>query len=108
MLFPLPGDLSPRGDNWALVDLGTGDMLGTLVAREAGAGDMFLRWIFPLHTGAAFGLPGRIMIALAGVGLIALISSGFYVWLTKWRMRRRARPRTRTAGAVTRLKKTAA
>ena len=89
ILFRLPGDLSPQGDNWALVDLGTGDMITTLVARDASAGDIFLQWIFPLHTGTAFGLPGRIVIALAGVGLIGLISSGFYVWLVKWRMRRR-------------------
>ena len=95
ILFYLPGDLSPLGDNWAFVDLGTGDMLGTVVAREASAGDRFLRWIFPLHTGAAFGFAGRIVIALAGVVLIGLIVSGFYVWLTKWRMRRRARVRTR-------------
>jgi len=99
ILFRLPGDLSPLGDNWAFMDLRTGDMIETVVAREASAGDRFLRWIFPLHTGAAFGLPGRIVIALAGLGLIALIGSGFYVWLTKWRMRRRARLRTRRAPA---------
>jgi uncharacterized iron-regulated membrane protein len=81
------------------MDLRTGDMIETVVAREASAGDKFLRWIFPLHTGAAFGLLGRIVIALAGLGLIALIGSGFYVWLTKWRMRRRARLRTRRAPA---------
>jgi len=44
---------------------------------------------FPLHTGTAFGMPGRIVIAAAGVGLVAMILTGFYVWLIKWRMRRR-------------------
>jgi uncharacterized iron-regulated membrane protein len=69
----------------------------SLALRGSRAGDRFLRWIFPLHTGTAFGLPGRIVIALAGVGLMALIVTGFYVWWTKWRMRRRAALRTRLA-----------
>ena len=57
--------------------------------RTSRAGDRFLAWIFPLHTGTAFGMPGRIVIAAVGVGLVAMILTGFYVWLIKWRMRRR-------------------
>lgn len=90
ILFRLPGDLSPTGDNWAFVDLSSGDVVATQIGATQGPGDKFLRWIFPLHTGTAFGLPGRIVIALTGVGLAAMLATGFYVWGMKWRMRRRA------------------
>jgi uncharacterized iron-regulated membrane protein len=99
ILFHAPGDLSPLGDNWAFVDLGTGMVIGLKLAATSSAGDRFLTWIFPLHTGTAFGLPGRILIALAGVGLVVSIVTGFYVWGTKWRMRRRARFRARAAAS---------
>ena len=91
ILFHLPGDLSPNGENWAFVDAGSGQVIGLKVTATSRAGDRFLTWIFPLHTGTAFGTPGRIVIALAGVVLVGLMISGFYVWNTKWRMRRRAR-----------------
>ena len=87
ILFRLPGDVSPHGDNWAYVDLVSGHVIAEQLGRTQGAGDSFLRWIFPLHTGTAFGLPGRIVIALAGVGLALMLVSGFYVWGVKWRMR---------------------
>jgi uncharacterized iron-regulated membrane protein len=90
ILFHRPGDLSPHGDNWAFVDLASGDVIGLKMARTSRAGDRFLTWIFPLHTGTAFGWPGRVVIALAGVALSALIVTGFYVWARKWQMRRLA------------------
>lgn len=102
ILFRLPGDLSPTGDNWAFVDLITGDVVATQLGSTQGAGDTFLRWIFPLHTGTAFGLPGRIVIAMAGVGLAAMLVTGFYVWGTKWRMRRRAEVTKRMTGLAIR------
>ena len=93
ILFHLPGDLSPSGDSWAFVDLGSGEITGLRLVATSSAGDRFLTWIFPLHTGTAFGMPGRIVIAVAGVVLIGLMISGFYVWGVKWQMRR-----TRSAG----------
>ena len=91
ILFHLPGDLSPSGENWAFVDLGSGELTGLKLTSTSSSGDRFLTWIFPLHTGTAFGMPGRIVIALAGVVLVGLLVTGFYVWGVKWRMRRRAR-----------------
>jgi uncharacterized iron-regulated membrane protein len=91
ILFHLPGDLSPSGENWAFVDIVSGQVAGLKVTATSSAGDRLLTWIFPLHTGTAFGMPGRIVIALAGVVLVGMTLTGFYVWLFKWRMRRRAR-----------------
>ena len=100
ILFKLPGDLSDNGDNWAFVDLVSGGIIGEKIDRTSGAGDRFLTWIFPLHTGVAFGMPGRIVIAIAGVGLIGMMLTGLYVWGTKWRMRRSATMRTTIGTAV--------
>jgi uncharacterized iron-regulated membrane protein len=91
ILFYLPDDLSPTGDNWAFVDLASGELTALRLAATSSAGDQFLTWILPLHTGTAFGMLGRVAIALAGVVLVGLLVTGFYVWGVKWRMRRRAR-----------------
>jgi uncharacterized iron-regulated membrane protein len=74
---------------WAFVDMVTGRITGTKLTVTQSAGDAFLTWIFPLHTGTAFGLPGRIVIALAGVALVVMMAAGVYMWWVKWRMRRR-------------------
>jgi uncharacterized iron-regulated membrane protein len=89
ILFHLPGDLSPQGENWAFVDLASGEVIGLKLTATSSAGDKFLTWIFPLHTGTAFGMPGRIVIAAAGLVLVGLMVTGLYVWAVKWRMRRR-------------------
>ena len=59
ILFRLPDDLSTHGDNWVFVDLASGGIIGEKIDRTSRAGDRLLTWIFPLHTGVAFGLPGR-------------------------------------------------
>jgi uncharacterized iron-regulated membrane protein len=104
ILFHLPGDLSPLGENWAYVDLMSGEVTGLKLTSTSSAGDKFLTWIFPLHTGTAFGMPGRIVIAAGGIVLVGLMASGLYVWAVKWRMRRRARQitssRARTFGSA--------
>ena len=89
IVFHLPGDLSPQGENRAFVDLASGEVIGLKLTATSSAGDKFLTWIFPLHTGTAFGTPGRIVIAAAGLVLVGLMVTGLYVWAVKWRMRRR-------------------
>ena len=41
----------------------------------------FLSWLFPLHTGEAFGLPGRIFISLFGFAPLAFMVTGLVIWL---------------------------
>jgi len=50
-----------------------------------------MTWLYPLHTGGAFGWTGRLLIALSGVVMVVLNVTGLYVWWVKWRMRRRSR-----------------
>lgn len=56
--------------------------------HTASAGDLVLGWLFPLHTGQAFGLPGRILMVVLGLVPTCLYITGFVLW---WN-RRRARP----------------
>lgn len=57
----------------------------------ASAGDLVLGWLFPLHTGQAFGLPGRILMVVLGLIPAGLYVTGILVW---WGSRRRLQPPT--------------
>ncbi len=52
------------------------------------AGDTFLDWQWPLHSGQAFGWPGRIAVCVAGLVPSLLFVTG---WL-RWRRKRHVRP----------------
>jgi uncharacterized iron-regulated membrane protein len=53
--------------------------------HEASAGDHALGWLFPLHTGQAFGLPGRILMVAVGLAPMGLYMTGVILW---WNRRR--------------------
>ncbi len=44
-------------------------------------GEIFMTWIWPMHTGEAFGATGRLLWFLAGMGLFVLYVSGLLRWL---------------------------
>ena len=103
VLVHRPGDLAPYGDHYVYIDLGSGDLAASRLADAATAGDRFLAWQFPLHTGQAFGEVGRAIIAISGLAIVALSVTGLYVWWKKWRERRAAHARAQTraiAGAA--------
>ena len=85
----LPGDVNLSGNSRAYVDFSSGEVKAVRLATAATAGQRFLFWQFPLHSGEAFGLPGRIVIGLAAVTLVVMCGTGFYVWLRGWTVRRR-------------------
>lgn len=93
VLVHRPGDLAPYGDHYVYIDLGTGELVTTRLGDTASAGERFLAWQFPLHTGQAFGEVGRAIIAISGIAIVALSVTGFYVWWKKWRERRVAHGR---------------
>jgi len=45
------------------------------------AGEVFTTWIWPMHTGEAFGDTGRLLWFVAGMGLFVLYVSGLLHWL---------------------------
>jgi len=78
----LPGEVrrpsTARSTVW--VDSRDGRPLKVYDAARAAAGDTYLDWQTPLHTGSAFGLPGRIAVALGGLAAVLGCISGFLVW----------------------------
>ena len=87
--FHLPGDVNPQGDNFALIDLKSGAITAIRRPARGSAGDRFMAWLFPLHTGAAFGWTGRLLIVLGGIVIVVLNVTGLYTWSVRWLKRRR-------------------
>jgi uncharacterized iron-regulated membrane protein len=72
----------------AAVDQYSGEILQIQNPRDYSAGEKFLEWQFPLHTGEAFGDPGRAFIAAMGFVPSLLYVTGLLRWLQKRRARR--------------------
>jgi len=82
-----PRDLDGMGRLWTYVRMTDGMIVGQRHDNGESAGDLFFAWQYPLHSGKAFGLAGRIAIFLAGLATAALIATGVIFW---WRRRRRS------------------
>lgn len=67
-------------DPWRAAVVGMRD-----AASRRTAGEAFVDWLWPLHSGKAFGWPGRILILLVGLSCPLLAVTG----LLRWRRRRR-------------------
>lgn len=66
----------------------TGEVLRADYPGDGSAGDAFLAWQFPLHSGEIAGLPGRILICLSGILVAVLSVTGVAIWWKKRRARR--------------------
>ena len=67
-----------------------GDIVRMLGPHDATVADRFLGWLFPLHTGRALGLPGRILISVLGLLPTVLYVTGLFLWLGRRRRRQPA------------------
>jgi len=85
------------GSRCALVDRYSGDILKVIDPASGTAGDVFLQWQWPLHSGQAFGWTGRILVFLAGLACPLLYATGVIRWLQKRRASRRQPPSTSLA-----------
>ncbi|ULA64134.1 MAG: conserved membrane protein of unknown function [Nitrospira sp.] len=54
------------------------------------AGETFLDWQWPLHSGQAFGMPGRLLVFVSGLACPVIYATGFLMWWRKRRGRKRA------------------
>lgn len=81
----LAGDInSGDGTSRVFVDMQDGAVVMQRSYREGGTrGDRFLAWMFPLHSGQAFGWAGRLLVCLAGLVVPVLAISGLYLYLRK-------------------------
>jgi hypothetical protein len=87
------GDVHRLGDTIAWVSPTTGEILVDRSRITRNAGETFMHWLFPLHSGTAFGAVGMVAMCATGVVPTLLVASGLWVWLRKRRGERIARNR---------------
>ena len=80
-----PGDQYRLGDTIAWVHPVTAEVLVERSDRTRNAGETLMHWLFPLHSGTAFGTPGMIAMCLTGLTPLLLVGTGLWVWLKKRR-----------------------
>lgn len=78
-------DRDDQGRLWHYVTMADGRITGTRHDNGTTAGDEFFAWQYPLHSGKAFGLAGRLLILAGGIVTLWLCLGGFRLW---WRRRR--------------------
>jgi uncharacterized iron-regulated membrane protein len=88
-------DIHRLGDTVVVFDAGSGEMLVERSRRTRTAGESLLHWLFPLHSGTAFGTVGKVLAVAAGLALAALFGTGLFVWFTKRNAERSAAMRRR-------------
>lgn len=72
------------------LDAETGRVLHRQTYAGGTAADKFMDWQFPLHSGQAFGLTGRLLVAFSGLLVVVLSITGIVIW---WKKRRAANAR---------------
>ena len=78
-------DRDDQGRLWHYVAMDDGRITGTRHDNGTSAGDQFFAWQYPLHSGKAFGLGGRLLVLFGGIVSLWLCLSGVRLW---WRRRR--------------------
>ncbi len=78
-------DIDPYGRRMIAIDAESGVILDDFHASSGTAGDQFLAWQYPLHSGKAFGWPGRLIIFLSGLMVTGFSVTGILIW---WRKRK--------------------
>jgi uncharacterized iron-regulated membrane protein len=81
-----PGEVRQGDGNTRVsVDARSGGILRVRDPMRASGGDTFLNWLFPLHTGEAFGMAGKIVMSLTGLTPLLFLVTGVAVWLNRRR-----------------------
>ena len=80
-----PGDQFRFGDTIVWIHPGSGEILAERSDRTRSAGETFMHWLFPLHSGSAFGAPGMAAMFVAGLAPLLLVATGLWLWLRKRR-----------------------
>ena len=75
------------------IDQYSGNILHAQDSSTRTAGDVFDEWLYPLHTGEAFGLTGQLIILMLGLIPLVLYVTGFIRWLQKRKASRQHKQR---------------
>jgi uncharacterized iron-regulated membrane protein len=101
-----PGDVHRLGDTIVWVHPGSGEILFERSARNRTSVESVMHWLFPLHSGTAFGAAGKIAMCVTGLAMLLMFPAGLWVWLRKrraeqfeqtWRLRHLRREKQRVA-----------
>jgi uncharacterized iron-regulated membrane protein len=82
-----PGDVHRLGDTIVWVHSASGEILFERSARSRTAGESVMHWLYPLHSGTAFGTTGKIAMFITGFAMLLMFPTGLWVWLRKRRAR---------------------
>ncbi|WP_175796932.1 PepSY-associated TM helix domain-containing protein [Burkholderia ambifaria] len=82
-----PGSRFPATTVW--VDAYTGAVVGARDVTAQSAGDTFVAWLHPLHSGQALGIPGRLVVLVSGLAFPLLFITGILRWRQKGAARQR-------------------
>lgn len=82
-----PGDVHRLGDTIVWVHSASGEILFERSARSRTAGESLMHWLYPLHSGTAFGAAGKIAMFITGFAMLLMFPTGLWVWLRKRRAR---------------------
>lgn len=83
--------VNPRAHHMAGLDRATGELIVYADANDSPAGQQIIDWILPLHSGEWMGSARGFVVTLEGLGLAALVVTGFWMWLARRRVRRRVK-----------------
>lgn len=78
-------DPDSQGRLWTYVSMTDGRIMGVRHDNGSTPGDQFFAWQYPLHSGQAFGLAGRIAVFVGGVVTTALALTGLWLWIRRRR-----------------------
>ena len=81
--FVSDDDIVDAGSTRVFVHGRTGEILGRFEDRKGSASDVVRIWQFPLHSGQAFGLPGRLLVMVLGLVPIVLAFTGVWLWIRR-------------------------
>jgi uncharacterized iron-regulated membrane protein len=70
------------------IDPASGEILQIKDPAHGSAGDVFMQWQWPLHSGAAFGWTGRILVFITGLLCPLIFVTGAIRWLQKRKAKR--------------------
>ena len=95
----VPGLSDFWSERWVAIDQYSGAILDVRAPDTTRTvGETFLAWQWPLHSGQAFGLPGRLAVFFSGLACPVIYGTGVLIWWRKRRARRLGRTRLRGAG----------
>jgi uncharacterized iron-regulated membrane protein len=93
----------PRTHLW--IDQYSGRVLAMKDPRTDSFSDTVLNWLVPIHDGKAFGLFGRVVVAVLGLLPVALFVTGVMRWWQKRVVRLKVQRRAAPAGGIGQLSK---